>query len=147
MAIQICDILEVAHSRNIVYRDHKILHYYWQNEYNGIFMLDWNVAKRYPEGLSLNETQFDLVQFGARTLHYIITGRPAPGALPLGPNRPDEIEAAARTYTANWTYDDHRLPKDVKDILEAVLTGGYSQTRQLREDLHAIYNKLLELVS
>jgi serine/threonine protein kinase len=146
MAIQICDLLEVAHSRNIVYRDHKILHYYWQNEYNGIFMLDWNVAKRYPEGLSLNETQFDLVQFGARALHYILTGRPATGALPLGPNRPEEIEAAARTYTANWTYDDHRLPKDVKDILEAVLEGGYSQARQLREDLYTIYNKLLELV-
>jgi len=147
MAIQICDLLEVAHSRNIVYRDHKILHYYWQNEYNGIFMLDWNVAKRYPEGLSLNETQFDLVQFGARALHYILTGRPAPGALPLGPNRPEEIETAARTYTANWTYDDHRLPKDVKDLLEAVLAGDYSQARHLREDLYTIYNKLLELVS
>jgi serine/threonine protein kinase len=31
IAIQICDLLDVAHSRNIVYRDHKILHYYWQN--------------------------------------------------------------------------------------------------------------------
>lgn len=147
MAIQICDLLEVAHSRNIVYRDHKILHYYWQNEYNGVFMLDWNVAKRYPEGLSPNETQFDLVQFGARALHYILTGRPAQGALPLGPNRPDEIEAAARSYAANWTYDDHRLPKDIKDILEAVLSGGYTSARQLREDLHAIYLKLRELVA
>jgi serine/threonine protein kinase len=147
MAIQICDLLEVAHSRNIVYRDHKILHYYWQNEYNGVFMLDWNVAKRYPEGLSPNETQFDLVQFGARALHYILTGRPAQGALPLGPNRPEEIEAAARSYAASWTYDDHRLPKDIKDILEAVLAGGYASARQLREDLHAIYLKLLELVN
>ncbi len=147
MAIQICDILEVAHGRNIVYRDHKILHYYWQNEYNGIFMLDWNVARRYPEGLSPNEIQFDLVQFGARALHYILTGRPAPGALPLGPNRPDEIEAAARSYAVNWTYDDRRLPKDVKDMLETVLAGSYSSARQLREDLHTIYLKLLELVS
>lgn len=147
MALQICDLLDVAHSRNIVYRDHKILHYYWQNEYNGVFMLDWNVAKRYPEGLSPNETQFDLVQFGARALHYILTGRPAPGALPLGPNRPEEIEAAAHSYAVSWTYDDHRLPKDVKDILEAVLSGNYSSARQLREDLHAIYLKLLALVN
>jgi serine/threonine protein kinase len=147
MAIQICDLLEVAHSRNIVYRDHKILHYYWQNEYNGVFMLDWNVAKRYPEGLSSNETQFDLVQFGARALHYILTGRPAQGALPLGPNRPEEIEAAARSYAANWTYDDNRLPKDIKDILEAVLAGNYDSARILREDLDTIFHKLIELVN
>jgi hypothetical protein len=110
-------------------------------------MLDWNVAKRYPEGLSPNETQFDLVQFGARALHYILTGRPAQGALPLGPNRPEEIETAARSYAANWTYDDQRLPKDIKDILEAVLAGEYASARHLREDLHTIFLKLLELVN
>jgi serine/threonine protein kinase len=74
MAIQICDILEAAHLRNIIYRDHKILHYYWKERSNGIFMIDWNIAKRFPEGLSENEVQFDLVQFGARALHYIRLG-------------------------------------------------------------------------
>ncbi len=145
MAIQICNILEAAHSRNIVYRDHKILHYYWQEDYNGIFMIDWNVAKRYPEGLSDAETQFDLVQLGARTLHTIFAGRAAPGALPLGPNRPEEIEAASHSYTVQWTYDDQRLPKDIKDLLEAVLTGAYISARPLRDDLQSIYTKLAEL--
>lgn len=147
MAIQICDILDIAHNRNIIYRDHKILHYYWKEPLNSIFTIDWNVAKRYPEGLTATETQFDLVQFGARALHYILCGRSAPGALPMGPNRPEEIEAAAHSYTVQWTYDDRRLPKDVKDLLEAVLTGTYTSARSLRDDLHAACDKFSALVN
>jgi serine/threonine protein kinase len=145
IAIQICNILETAHARNIIYRDHKILHYYWQENQNGVFMIDWNIAKRFPTGLSDTDTQFDLVQFGARALHYIFAGRPAPGALPLGPNRPDEIEAASRVYAAQWTYDDQRLPKDIKTLLEAVLSGSYTTARQLRDALQMIYNRFVEL--
>lgn len=147
MAIQICDILEAAHARNTIYRDHKILHYYWRKELNGIFVIDWNVSKRFPGGLSTSETQFDLVQFGARALHYLLAGRAAPGALPLGPNRPEEIEAAARSYAVHWNYDDQRLPKDIKDILHSVLAGEYNSARQLREDLFAIYQKFSGLVN
>jgi len=145
MAIQICDILDVAHTRSIIYRDHKILHYYWKEPFNSIYTIDWNVAKRYPEGLSPAEIQFDLVQLGARALHYIFAGRSAPGALPMGPNRPEEIEAAAHSYSVQWTYDDRRLPKDVKDLLEAVLTGGFTSARTLREALQATYDKYLPL--
>jgi hypothetical protein len=146
MAIQICDILEAAHARNTIYRDHKILHFYWRKEFNGVFVIDWNVSKRFPGGLSASETQFDLVQFGARALHYLLTGRSAPGALPLGPNKPEEIEAAARSYAVHWNYDDQRLPKDIKDILHSVLAGEYNSARQLRDDLYAIFQKLSGLV-
>lgn len=146
MAIQICDILEAAHARNIIYRDHKILHYYWQEEYNGISMIDWNIAKRFPQGLMDSDIQFDLVQFGARALHYILAGRPAPGALPLGPNRPEEIEAAERSYSVHWTYDDQRLPQDIKEILAAVLLGEYRSAGKLRRDLHQIFLQLSDLI-
>jgi serine/threonine protein kinase len=146
MAIQICDILEAAHTRNIVYRDHKILHYYWSEEYNGVYLIDWNIAKRYPQGLSDTETQFDIVQFGARTLHYILTGRSAPGALPLGPNRPEEIDAAARSYETHWTYDDQRLPKDLKSILTTILAGDYKNVTALRQDLYHVFIHLSELI-
>lgn len=142
LAIQICDILQTAHSRNIVYRDHKILHYYWLEVYNGVFVIDWNVAKWRPGGVSKVEKQFDLVQFGARALHHIFTGRPAPGALPLGPTRPEEIEEAARTYTPHWTYDDQRLPDRLKEILEVTLAGGYTTARNLREDLYELYMRV-----
>jgi serine/threonine protein kinase len=147
IAIQICDILDAAHARNTIYRDHKILHYYWRKEFNGVFAIDWNVSKRFPGGLSTSETQFDLVQFGARALHYLLAGRSAPGALPLGPNRPEEIEAAARSYAVHWNYDDQRLPKDIKEILHSVLTGEYHSARILRDDLYAIFQKLSGLMN
>lgn len=144
LSIQICDILQTAHDRNIVYRDHKILHYYWDPQSHGVTSIDWNIAKRHAEGLTEPERQFDLVQFGARALHHILTGRPAPGALPLGPNRPEEIEQASTQYAVNWTYDDERLPNQVKDILEKVLNQGYAQARELRADLVALYEQLPE---
>jgi serine/threonine protein kinase len=135
MAIQICEILQEAHNRNIVYRDHKILHYYWLEEMHGIYIIDWNVARLHPEGLPEYEKKMDMVQFGARALHHILTGRTAPGALPLGPTRPEEIEQAAKTYEAQWTYDDQRLPEDLRSILERVLAGDYNSPIQLRDDL------------
>ena len=139
MAIQICDILQAAHERNIVYRDHKILHYYWQGKTNGVYLIDWNVAKLHPDGLSDYEKQMDLVQFGARGLHHILTGRAAPGALPLGPTQPEEIEHAAQSYQTQWTYDDQRLSQGLRDIIEAVLAGKYSHAGKLGDDLKETY--------
>jgi hypothetical protein len=144
LSLQICDILNVAHERNIVYRDHKLLHYYWLNLYNGVFMIDWNVARYHPDGLSQAEIQFDLVQLGARALHHIFTGRVAPGALADGPNRVEEIESAAQSYRAQWTYDDQRLPPSLKTILEQLLGGGYNRIIRLREDLLQVYLQLTE---
>lgn len=139
MAIQICDILQAAHDRSIVYRDHKILHYYWQGKTNGVYLIDWNVARLHPDGLSEYEKQMDLVQFGARGLHHILTGRAAPGALPLGPTQPEEIEHAAQSYRTQWTYDDQRLSQGLRDIIEAVLAGKYTDAGTLRDDLKETY--------
>jgi hypothetical protein len=147
LAIQICEVLQVAHNRNIVYRDHKILHYYWREVYNGVFVIDWNVAQLHPQGLTKAEKQFDLVQFGARALHHILTGRVAPGALPLGPTRPEEIDQASRTYHVHWTYDDQRLPGRVKEILEHVLDGGYTQVKTLQDDLIQVFQQLPEVAA
>jgi serine/threonine protein kinase len=135
MSIQICDILQAAHQHNIVYRDHKILHYYWQAENNGIYVIDWNVARYHPDGLTETDIHMDLVQFGARGLHHILTGRTAPGALPLGPTRPEEIEQAALSYKTQWTYDDQRLSAGLRSILERVLAGEYSSAAVLGDDL------------
>jgi serine/threonine protein kinase len=142
LALQICDTLQFAHDRNIVYRDHKILHYYWDVDSHGVVMIDWNIAKRQAQGLSDEEKQFDLIQLGARGLHHIFTGRPAQGSLPLGPNRPEEIEKASHHYPVSWTYDDERLPNQLRNILEATLNQGYTQVRDLRKDLLDIYQQL-----
>ncbi len=140
--IQICTILQNAHDRNIVYRDHKILHYYWDPEVHGVEMIDWNIARHHANGLTDAEKQADLVQFGARAMHHILTGRPAAGSLPLGPNRAEEIEQAAQRYNTNWTYDDERLPKRLKEIVEQTLNQGYTQVRDLRQDLADIYERI-----
>lgn len=135
IAIQICDILDAAHRRNVVYRDHKILHYYWQPEDNGVYVIDWNVARLHPQGVSDLEIHMDLVQLGARGLYHLLTGRTAPGALPIGPTRPEEIEQAAQSYRAQWTYDDQRLGDEVRVILEQLLSGAYTNAQDLRTDL------------
>jgi len=135
MAVQICDILQIAHERKIVYRDHKLLHYYWNAANRGIYLIDWNVARYHPEGLTSTDLEMDIVQFGARGLHHILTGRAAPGALPLGPTRPEEIEQAAHSYQTTWTYDDRRLSSGLRSILERVLAGEYTSIASLRDDL------------
>jgi serine/threonine protein kinase len=142
LSLQICDVLQFAHDRNIVYRDHKILHYYWDAYSHGVTMIDWNIAKRQPQGLPDAEKQFDLVQFGARGMHHIFTGRPAQGSLPLGPNRPEDIEKASTHYPVNWTYDDERLPNQLRIILEQTLNQGYTQVSDIRRDLLGIYQQL-----
>jgi serine/threonine protein kinase len=142
MAIQICDILQIAHSRNIVYRDHKILHYYWRASQNGVYLIDWNVARYMPEGVKDTDIQMDLVQFAARGMHHVLTGRSAPGALPLGPTRPEEIEQSARSYQTQWTYDDQRLPDSLREVIERALSGEYSRVEDLRDDLKATYNQV-----
>ncbi len=142
LSLQICDILQFAHDRNIVYRDHKILHYYWDVDAHGVAMIDWNIAKRQPQGLSDAEKQFDLVQLGARALHHIFTGRPAQGSLPLGPNRPEDIEKASTHYPVNWTYDDERLPNQLRTILEQSLNQGYTQVSDIRQALLDIFQQL-----
>ena len=97
------------------------------------------------EGLTDFDVQMDLVQLGALGLHHVLTGRTAPGALPLGPTRPEEIEQSARSYAAQWTYDDQRLSGNVKAIIEQLLTGKYLNAADLSEDLKHAYMDLADL--
>jgi hypothetical protein len=64
----------------------------------------------------------------------------------LGPTRPEEIEAAARSYSVRWTYDDQRLPKEIKEILAAGMQGEYQDARQLRDDLNNQFQAYQPLV-
>lgn len=131
---QICGILAQAHQRNIVYLDHKILHYYWNDNLSHAYVIDWNVGKLHSN-LSDTHKQFDIIQFGARALYFIFTGRSAPGALALGPTRPDEIEHAPHQYTVDWHYDDKDIPNTMKEIISSVLKGEYLDAAILQKEI------------
>ncbi len=139
VATGICDILAVAHERNIAYFDHKIVHFYRTNGHDGsphAYILDWNIGRLYKK-LSDENRKFDIVQFSARTLHYIFAGRAAPGALSVKPTRPEDIQNSPASYGVNWRFDDKRLPEDLKQIIEAAVSGQYSAIADLKKDLMA----------
>lgn len=137
---QICDLLAIAHAKNIVYLDHKILHYYWNGEHTSL--IDWNVGHKFSNFLSDDDRGFDIVQLGARTLYFMFTGRQPEGALTLGPTRPEEIQAAPHSYVVDWKYDDRRLPDSLKQLLQVVLAGGYFNAAKLSDDFGFIAERL-----
>jgi hypothetical protein len=141
-AIQICHILQRAHELNIVYLDHKALHYYWNQPRQQVYVVDWNIGRLITNG-NANETyEFDLLQFSARALHHFMTGRQAAGSVKVGPNNPEEITNAPHKYEPIWTYDDQkRLNQDEMDVLGQAIQGYYKKPSELAEDLQNLYNQ------
>ncbi len=139
-ALQITEILQAAHERKIVYLDHKILHYYWNEPRQQVFILDWNIGRPLNNGNSEDVYRFDLLQFSARALHHMMTGRQAPGTVKVGPNRPEEIQGAPEAYDPIWTYDDQkRLTPDEMDVLAQAVQGAYDNPKELSKDLNTLY--------
>ncbi len=141
-ALQICRIMESAHTRDIVYLDHKALHYYWNEPRQQVFVLDWNIGRQVNNSNGEDTFAFDLTQFSARALHHLLTGRQAPGSLNVGPNRPEDIRNAPEKYEPIWTYDDQkRLTQDELDVLGDAIQGGYKRAAELAKDLQSLYNQ------
>jgi serine/threonine protein kinase len=141
-ALQICDIVQTAHEKNIVYLDHKILHYYWNEPRQQVFVLDWNIGRLITNGNSQEVTAFDVLQFSARALHHLLTGRQAPGSVNVGPNRPEDIQNAPEKYEPVWTYDDQkRLTQGELDVLGQAIQGQYKTADGLAQDLQSLYNQ------
>jgi hypothetical protein len=134
ISVKLCEIFLKAHQRNIAYFDHKITHYYWYSNLSQAYVIDWNVGKLYT-ALADEQKNFDIVQFGARVLHFIFTGRFAPGALALSPTRSDEIQFAPYKYKVDWGYDDKRIPDNVKEVISSALNGEYTDFSQLKTSL------------
>lgn len=141
-AVQIAGILQAAHERDIVYLDHKALHYYWNEPRQQVFVLDWNIGRLVPNENSEEVFEFDLLQFSARALHHFMTGRQAPGSVKVGPNKPEEIQNAPEKYEPIWTYDDQkRLTQGEMDTLSQAIQGEYKTAEKLAEDLQSLYNQ------
>ena len=139
---QIAEIIHQAHSRKIVYLDHKALHYFWNEPRQQVFVLDWNIGRQISNGNSQEVYEFDILQFSARALHHLMTGRQAPGSVNVGPNRPEEIQNAPEKYEPIWTYDDQkRLRQDELDFLGRAIQGHYKTADRLAEDLQTLYSQ------
>jgi len=142
IASQICDILGYAHQHEIIYLDHKLLHYYWNDLRKNVFMVDWNIGRYLPGKMTAESVQFDLLQFSSRALHHLFTGRQAPGAVAVGQNRPEEIENAPRHYKATYPYDvTKRLNVDEIAFLEKSLDGGFSSAFEMRDVIEKLKEK------
>jgi hypothetical protein len=133
IAVQLCQIFSEVHEKNIVYFDHKIFHYYWYSSLSQAYVIDWNVGKLHT-ALTVDQKSFDIVQFSARVLYFIFTGRSAPGSLVSGQTH-DEILNAPYKYETEWRYDDKRIPDPIKEIISAALNGEYTDFLNLKQDL------------
>lgn len=141
-AKQIAEIMAAAHQRRIVYLDHKVLHYYWNEPRRQVFVLDWNIGRLIANGNSEDVYAFDILQFSARALHHLLTGRQAPGSVNVGPNRPEDIQNAPEKYEPIWTYDDQkRLTQDELEVLGKAIQGQYRTAEGLAQDLQSLYNQ------
>lgn len=138
-AHQICDIIQCAHNRDIVYLDHKVLHYYWNEPRQQVFALDWNIGRQITDNNSREVYEFDLLQFSARAFHHLMTGRQAPGSVKVGPNKPEDIHNAPEKYDPIWTFDDQeRLTQDELSVLGDAIQGKYKFPGDLSEDLQRL---------
>lgn len=138
--LQICQIIQAAHDKGIVYLDHKVLHYFWNEPRQQVFVLDWNIGRQLTNGNTLEVFEFDVLQFSARALHHLMTGRQAPGSVNIGPNKPEDIANAPGKYEPIWTYDDQkRLNRDEMDLLGRAIQGEYRTASDLAHDLQTLY--------
>lgn len=141
-ALQICDILQTAHEKDIVYLDHKALHYYWNQPRGQVMVLDWNIGREVPNGNAQEIIAFDILQFSARALHHLMTGRQAPGSVQVGPNKPEEIRNSPLQYEPIWTYDDQkRLTQEEMNVLENAIQGAYQTAADLGYALSELYDQ------
>lgn len=142
ISVQICGMLESAHSHGATYLDHKLLHYYWNDFRQKVMILDWNIGHWQPQNFSSEVQQADMVQFSSRALHHIFTGRQALGAVAVGPNRPEDIANSPTHYKASYSFDvQNRLNSEEMRFLEKALDGGYRTPTEMKDYLQYLYQK------
>jgi len=141
-ALQISESLASAHEKGVIYLDHKLLHYYWNDVRQQVMIIDWNIGRYLEDKITPELKQFDLLQFSARALHHLFTGRQAPGSVAVGPNRPEDIENSPRHFKASYTYDvQKRLNEDEMAFLEKALDGSFASADEMSEALQLLIKK------
>lgn len=135
---QICEILSTAHKNNIVYRDHKIIHYYWRFYLEQVVVIDWNVGKYYEDMLPEEEIKKDLILFAVFTAFWVLSGINYPNAAQFLTS-PDEIVHAAHSYK-----EDNKVLSDLdivfREPIGKAMAGKYTDASKLGQDLMKALN-------
>ena len=144
ISIQICTILEQAHSRGATFLDHKLLHYYWNDIREKVIMIDWNIGHWQPDNFSVEVQQADMIQLSSRAMHHVFTGRQAPGSVAVGPNRPEEIANSPSHYKASYSFDvQNRLNNQEMKFLDNALDGQFKTPTEMKNALQILHTKRL----
>ncbi|NLC29178.1 MAG: hypothetical protein GX773_01845 [Chloroflexi bacterium] len=144
ISIQICTILEEAHSRGASFLDHKLLHYYWNDIRQKVVIIDWNIGHWQPNNFSTEVQQSDMIQLSSRALHHIFTGRQAPGSVAVGPNRPEDIANSPQHFKASYSFDvQNRLNDQEIKFLENALDGNFKTPTEMKAALQVLQSKRL----
>jgi len=144
IGIQITSLLEQAHARGASFLDHKLLHYYWNEFRQKVFIIDWNIGHWQPDNFSPEVQQADMIQLSSRALHHIFTGRQAPGSVAVGPNKPEDIANSPTHFKASYSYDvQNRLNQEEIKFLENALDGFFKTPTEMKAALEALYAKRL----
>jgi len=144
ISIQICVLLEEAHSRGATFLDHKLLHYYWNEFRQKVIIIDWNIGHWQPNNFSPEVQQADMIQLSSRALHHIFTGRQAPGSVAVGPNRPEDIANSPKHFKASYSFDvQNRLNDQEIKFLENALDGAFKTPTEMKAALQSLQGNRL----
>jgi len=138
VVLQVCDVLDAAYKRNIIYHDHKLSHYYFNQSLSRIHVIDWNAAKLQSKGIHQAEILMDIIKFSAHSMHYILLGCPANEIPKLGINDPERHQI----YTPNWNNNEIQLPCAVRNLIIRALDGKYQSYAEIKADIVEILNDL-----
>lgn len=139
---QICEVLDTVYKRNIVYRDHKILHYYYNNSLSRVCILDWNAALAQTQGIHQIEVLMDIVEFSAHSMHYILLGRPASRVPKLESFNMGNNPEMPQKYMVDWGYDERCIPDSVKNLITKALNGKYQSYAEIKANIMDIVNSI-----
>jgi hypothetical protein len=126
VGVQISEIIQTIHEHNIVYRDFKPLHFYWNPELEKCHVIDWNGALR-VNGEIEGYIAKDIMEFSVRTFYHMMTGYRHPDAKAVKPLNVNEFDEATMVYPPKFNdYAKYRLKSFVdRALIKSLLTQKY----------------------
>lgn len=136
LALQFCDLLEMAHDNKIVYLDHKLEHVYWDGAH--LKVIDFNSSRRLEDDRQRAPQQYtkDVHSLCVGVLYPIFTGMsPQMTALRPQPSSRDAVEAR---YSGIDQLDFSLEPQLSEGIAELLQRGAAQDIDTLQEFVNGL---------